>query len=71
MAYVPCRSCDRMHKNILQSEVVEILDRFQKGDGQRVTKHGIESMCVLDVLDLPEEEKKRRDTIRARILSHV
>jgi hypothetical protein len=72
MAYVPCHSCGTIHKLIPQDTLIKIFDKFQAGEGQVVTKYGIEPVCILDLSDLNELQKIRsRGTQPATVLSSV
>lgn len=71
MAYVPCHACGIQHKNIPQREIVQVLDEFQRGNGQKMTSHGVENICILDVLGLPPTQRKERENKNGRLVAEA
>lgn len=68
MAYVPCHACGIHHKNIPQREIVQIIEEFQSGTAQLVTRDGVLSKCILDILDLPPTQRKERENPNGRLV---
>lgn len=66
MAYVPCTSCGRNHRNVKQADVVRILIAFQEGNGQIVTRAGIEPLCILDMLEMSELARNQMENHHAQ-----
>ena len=71
MAYVPCYACGSIHKLIPQDTLIKIFDRFQRGEGQVVTRWGIEPICILDLSDLNEVQKIRSRGVQPAPLASV
>jgi hypothetical protein len=53
MAYVPCVSCGVRHSHIQMRDLIYILAEYQIGNGQLVTKYGVQPICIRKILDLP------------------
>ena len=54
-----CAACGRRHSGISAADTRQLIERFQEGDGHRVTRYGVFPVCLLEILN--------RDTIQSRM----
>lgn len=50
---VPCHACGTDHQSLQARDVVKMLDAYQEGEGQIVTRQGIKTRCILETIGIP------------------
>lgn len=60
-----CSKCFQNHSQILQRDALAIAKALLDGDGQIVTRYGIENMCLLDILGWVNHRKVSRSELTA------
>lgn len=58
--YLYCEPCGLSHKELLMRDAAQIAIAFIDGEAQIVTKSGIKTRCLLDILGRPPTQKKAR-----------
>jgi hypothetical protein len=69
VAYIPCYACQEVHARVPYAHVAKALEQFQAGNGQRVTKYGVEPICILEVIEMPETGNLTREKDGHLVLS--
>lgn len=54
-----CASCKQNHSNIKDRDLIPITKAFIEGDAQIVTGRGVETLCLLDIMDRKTQRKVR------------
>lgn len=58
--YLHCEPCGISHKDILQRDAAHIAKAFIDGEAQFVTRHGIITRCLLDILGRSPTQRTER-----------